>query len=96
MTASATSTSAIPVPGEPIASASAQPPASPELGENDDDYDDRVDDPNSVDDEEDDEGEGSARSRPLMRSRRRRLSTYQSIDGGMNLEDDFIGGSAKG
>lgn len=27
--------------------------------------------------------------------RLRRLSTYESSDGGMNLEDDVIGGSAR-
>ncbi|KAH9857446.1 vacuolar amino acid permease [Lenzites betulinus] len=32
---------------------------------------------------------------PVRRPRRRRLSTYESSDGGMDLEDDVIGGSAR-
>ncbi len=46
--------------------------------------------------EAEDEEEGEAVS-PLLPARplRRRLSTYESSDGGMDLEDDVIGGSAR-
>ncbi|KAI0628852.1 vacuolar amino acid permease [Trametes polyzona] len=48
------------------------------------------------DDDEDDEGEGGGIAPiPVRKPRRRRLSTYESSDGGMDLEDDEIGGSAR-
>ena len=47
-----------------------------------------------VEEEEEEEAEPVS---PLLVGRRprRRLSTYESSDGGMDLEDDVIGGSAR-
>ena len=45
-------------------------------------------------DEEEEESEAVSRLLPGRRPRRR-LSTYESSDGGMDLEDDVIGGSAR-
>lgn len=52
------------------------------------------------DEPEDDEDSSPERDpvppiRPSPRPRRRRLSTYESVDSGVNLEDDRIGGSAR-
>ncbi|KAI0823832.1 vacuolar amino acid permease [Trametes gibbosa] len=46
-------------------------------------------------DEDADADAGGLPPIPVRRPRRRRLSTYQSSDGGMDLEDDEIGGSAR-
>jgi len=69
----------------PLASAPLNPPLNP--------LEETEDADNGVVEEE--EEEEVPPIRPPIRIPRRRLSTYQSSDGGMDLESDTIGGSAR-